>query len=72
MSVDDILQEVKTLTPEEQARLLDSLLVLMHRPDPSIDAAWAEEIDRRVDEVKSGTVKLIPAEEVFSKLRQRH
>ena len=72
MSVDDILQEVKTLTPEEQARLVDSLLVLMHRPDPAIDEAWAKEIDRRVHEIESGTVKLIPAEEVFAKYRQRH
>jgi len=72
MSVDDIIQEVKTLSAEEKTRLFDSLLVLMHRSDPAIEAAWTEEIDRRINEVETGAAKLIPAEEVFAKFRQRH
>ncbi len=36
------------------------------------DAAWAEEINRRVEEMESGKVKGVPAEEVFRKLREKY
>jgi putative addiction module component (TIGR02574 family) len=39
-------------------------------PDEEIEAAWAEEIKRRLEEVESGTAKLIPAEEVFAEIRR--
>jgi len=35
-----------------------------------MDAAWAEEIMRRLDEIESGTAKVIPAEEVFAEVRR--
>jgi putative addiction module component (TIGR02574 family) len=35
-----------------------------------VDAAWDAEIKRRIAEVESGTAKLIPAEEVFARLRR--
>ena len=71
MSVDDILQKAQALSPEDQARVVDALLAMMRRPNPAIEAAWAVEIDRRVRDVETGAVKLIPAEEIFAKLRQR-
>ncbi len=41
-------------------------------PDPEIDKLWAEEIDRRLDEVRSGKVQLIPGEQVMADLRRRY
>ena len=38
--------------------------------DEDMDAAWAEEIMRRLDEIESGTAKVIPAEEVFAEVRR--
>ena len=38
---------------------------------PVVDAAdWEQEIRRRVDEVNSGTAKLVPAEDVFAEARR--
>ena len=34
----------------------------------SVEQAWDEEILRRVEEIKSGTVQMIPMEEVFTEL----
>jgi putative addiction module component (TIGR02574 family) len=37
-----------------------------------VEKAWQTEVERRVDEIESGHVKTILAEEVFAKLRDRH
>jgi putative addiction module component (TIGR02574 family) len=40
--------------------------------DPAeVEAAWAEEIKRRVEEIRTGAVEGIPAEEVFAEMRAR-
>jgi putative addiction module component (TIGR02574 family) len=40
--------------------------------DPAeVEAAWAEEIKRRVEEIQNGTVETIPADEVFAEMRAR-
>lgn len=40
--------------------------------DPvEVEAAWAEEIQRRLDEYRAGTVRTIPASEVFAEARAR-
>jgi hypothetical protein len=31
-----------------------------------------EEVERRIDEVESGDVKLIPLDEVFARMRERY
>ena len=40
---------------------------------PDIDKAWAEEAERRVDQIDRGDVALIPGEKVFAKyMRHSH
>jgi putative addiction module component (TIGR02574 family) len=40
--------------------------------DPAeVEAAWAEEIERRVEEIRNGTVETIPADVVFAEMRAR-
>ena len=41
---------------------------LPEEPDPGVEAAWAEEVERRIREVDSGEVKLIPWEQVRAEL----
>jgi len=58
------------MTPGDRAviaeRLISSLETLT---DPNVEAAWQEEIQRRVTEVKSGHVVCIPWEDVRERLR---
>ena len=42
----------------------------LHTSDPETEAVWRTEIDRRVEEIQSGRVKSIPAEEVFARIRR--
>lgn len=40
--------------------------------DDSLDPQWTEEINRRVEDLRTGRVKGIPAEEVFRRLREKY
>lgn len=68
--IDELSQKARSLPPEERVRLAEELLSSVQESDEEVDAAWAEEIKRRLDEVGSGTAKLIPAEEVFAEVRR--
>lgn len=52
--------------------LIDHLLESISPPQSEIDEAWKDEVERRIDEVESSKVKLIPGEEVFARLRERY
>jgi putative addiction module component (TIGR02574 family) len=71
--VSDILKKALALPPEARAALAGSILESLneHPPDPGIQTAWSEEIKRRIDEVDSGKVQLIPHEEVRRRLMAR-
>jgi putative addiction module component (TIGR02574 family) len=60
--VSDILKKALALPPEARAALAGSLLESLdeHPPDPGVEAAWSEEIARRIEELDSGKVKPIP------------
>lgn len=36
------------------------------------EADWADEINRRVEEIRSGKAKMIPGEEVHRRLREKY
>jgi broad specificity phosphatase PhoE len=40
-------------------------------PDPEIEAAWLEEVRRRMRDSAEGRVEAIPGEEVLAKARER-
>jgi putative addiction module component (TIGR02574 family) len=67
---DELLQKALALPPEVRAELANSLLESLDQTvDEDVDAAWRQEIVRRMDEIRSGKVKTIPWREVKSKGR---
>ena len=38
----------------------------------SNEELWADEVDRRLDEIRSGKVQAIPGEQVMAELRRRY
>ena len=60
----------------ERARLAKLLIASLDEEpledQAEIEKAWEEETYRRLEEIRSGKVKLIPAEQVFEELRQRY
>ena len=71
-SFEEILRAALALPPDERAMLADRLLVSLDPPNQKqIDAAWAEEIERRIREIDDGKVETIDGELVMQKLRER-
>jgi len=61
-SAQEILEEARQLPPDEVDWLIESLLI-KEKPasDEEIEASWDGEIKRRLDEIDSGAVEMIPA-----------
>ncbi|MBB3208735.1 MULTISPECIES: addiction module protein [Pirellulaceae] len=56
----------------DRATLAASLLrSLDPADDPQADAAWAAEIQRRIESIDNGTAELRPWDDVMSEMRQR-
>ncbi len=65
----EILEAALKLDPEQREELIEEL-------SASLDASnlgeyWEAEIKRRIDDVDSGRVKTVPADEVFARIEQR-
>jgi len=67
----ELIDEVVSLPVEERAAVVDSLLQSLNQPETEIDKEWAIVAQRRLSELREGTVKGVPAEQVFERIRQR-
>ena len=67
----DIIREAAELPVEERARVIDSLLRTLNRPNPEIDREWVQVANRRLAELRSGAVRPIPVSEVLRRIRDR-
>ena len=68
-SVTDVTSRALSLPRAERAQLAQQLIASLDR-DPEIEAAWDEEIRRRVAELEKGTAETIPSAEVFAEARR--
>ena len=65
--VEDLVQRARALSLQDRARLAEELLAsLDEESDSEAEAAWEQEIGRRVEDIKAGRAMLIPAEQVFA------
>lgn len=68
----EMVDEIRSLDPVEQGKLLRMLLDDLDGPaDPDVDRTWLEEVQRRSRELDAGLVTPISSEEVFAPARAR-
>jgi putative addiction module component (TIGR02574 family) len=72
--MDDLAREIEAkalqLPPKERAQLAERLISSLDpESDRDAEQAWIEEAERRLDELESGKVAGIPAEQVLEKAR---
>ena len=68
----EILDVVDSLPIDMKLEIIDHLLESISPTNKDVDEAWKEEVERRIDEVESGEVKLIPLKEVRERFRARY
>jgi putative addiction module component (TIGR02574 family) len=71
--VSDILKKALALPPEARAAIAGSLLESLNNAtaDEGVEAAWSQEIKRRIEEIDSVKVRMIPYGEVRRRLASR-
>lgn len=66
----DLEVRLLNLPADERARLAERLISsLDQETDPDAESLWIQEAERRLDELESGSVAGIPADQVFDKAR---
>jgi putative addiction module component (TIGR02574 family) len=70
--VSEVLAEAMQLSPQERELLIDRLVESLDEgpAEAGTEEAWGDEIKRRVDEIRSGKVKMIPGEQVLQELAE--
>lgn len=69
-SLKQIEEQARALSAEERAKLAESMLESLRAPVSDVEAAWAEEIERRVAAFDRGEIPSYPAEDVFAEARR--
>jgi len=66
-----ILKQALALPPDERADLAESLILSLDPADAAaLEAAWAKEIARRIEDLDAGRVQPISEEEFLKRLRK--
>jgi putative addiction module component (TIGR02574 family) len=69
-SLKKIEEQAKALSAEDRAKLAETMLESLHAPVAEVEAAWAEEIERRVAAFDRGEMPAYAAEDVFAEARR--
>jgi putative addiction module component (TIGR02574 family) len=66
----ELAEQGKALAREDRSRLVDILLVSLHEdPLGEVEAAWDDEVERRLVAYDRGEIQAIDGEEVLAKAR---
>jgi len=71
MTIDQIVDETRSLPQDTVAELVDRILMESHGGQGAAHAkAWSDTVRRRIDDIRSGRVEGIPAEQTSEKVRR--
>ena len=72
IQAEHVLRTALSLDPDDRAEIAASLIAsLDSQKDEDVEAAWAEVVKRRVEQIDKGEVQLIPADDVLRSMRER-
>lgn len=67
--IDTLFAEALALPDDSRLQLVERLIPTI-QSEPSLEAEQVQEVQRRMEEVRSGRVKTIPGEQVFREIEQ--
>jgi putative addiction module component (TIGR02574 family) len=70
--VSELLEKALALSIQDRGLLIDRLIESLDEEpaEEGVEAAWDAEIAKRVEDVRSGRVKLIPGEQVLREIEE--
>ena len=69
-SLEQIEEQARALSPDDRAKLAQSILESLRAPIAAIEAAWSAEIAKRVAAFDRGEIHSYAAEDVFTEARR--
>ena len=72
IKTDELISEAMSLPVDIRALIVNKLLESLNPTRKEIDALWAAEAEKRIEEIRTGKVKTIPGEEVFKEIREKY
>lgn len=70
-AAEKVLEAALTLDTRERADLAAKLLASLDgEPEENVEAAWAAEVARRIEEIEAGRVELVPWEDVERRIER--
>lgn len=69
-SLKQILEQARSLSADDRAKLIETLLESLHAPISDVEKAWAEEIEQRLAAFDRGELPTYSAEDVFADARR--
>jgi len=67
----DLIDEATSLPIDERILVVDALLKTINAPTPELDSVWGMAAEKRLDALRIGAVRGIPADQVFARIRDR-
>jgi putative addiction module component (TIGR02574 family) len=67
----ELISMAESLPVDIKIKLIDKLLNSLHPSQKEIDELWVKEVERRVEEIKTGKVKAIPGGKVFKEIQKQ-
>jgi putative addiction module component (TIGR02574 family) len=68
MTIDQLERALLELPAHERARLAERLIASLEE-ESEAERAWYAEAERRLEEIQAGSVREVPADEVYGSLR---
>jgi putative addiction module component (TIGR02574 family) len=66
-----VLAEALSLATRERAEIAAQLITSLDgEPEEDVEAAWAAEVDRRIEDVEAGRAKLVPWGDVERRIEE--
>lgn len=70
-AIRELYEQASQLSESERAELAGLLLETLHQPaDPGVEAAWALEVERRLEDYRAGRVQTVSWQELRARLHR--
>lgn len=69
MTYEVLLDEALALPESQRVALVRRLTESLSRDGAAVEAAWVDEINRRIADLRSGNVKAVPADIAMAQIR---
>ncbi len=68
----DLFSIIENMPIDVKTALIEKVLASIHPLQKDVDEEWIEEVEKRIREIKVGSIQLIPGDQVFKEVEDRY